>query len=77
MKKKDWDLKSIITLIVVSVLSAGVMAFVVAVITQWIAPDNPFAKEMLDDFSKAVLMILTFYFARTSKNSSSDKKDGE
>ena len=71
--KNKWDLKSIITVIVVSVLSAGVLAFVVAVIAKQVAPDDPFAKELLDDFSKAVLMILTFYFVKKSN----DKKEGE
>ena len=72
--KGKWDLKSIITIIVVSVLSAGVLGFVVAVIAKWVSPDDAFGKELLDDFSKAVLMILTFYFARTAKLNEKEKE---
>ena len=63
---KKLDLKSIITLIVVSVLAVGVLVIIAGIPIGYI--DAETAKTVItslaENFDKALLMIITFYFAK-------------
>ena len=63
---KKLDLKSIITLIVVSVLAVGVLVIIAGIPIGYI--DAETAKTVItslaENFDKALLMIVTFYFAK-------------
>lgn len=63
---KKLDLKSIITLIVVSVLAVGVLVIIAGIPIGYI--DAETAKSVItslaENFDKALLMIITFYFAK-------------
>lgn len=73
---KKFDLKSIITLIVVSVLAIGVLVIIAGIPFGFI--DTETAKTVVmsfsENFDKALLIIITFYFA---KKAAEQKKDGE
>ena len=72
---KKLDLKSIITLIVVSVLAVGVLVIIAGIPIGYI--DAETAKSVImslsENFDRILMMIITFYFARKA----SEKKDGE
>ena len=73
---KKLDLKSIITLIVVSVLAVGVLVIIAGIPIGYI--DAETAKTVItslsENFDKALLMIITFYFA---KKAAENKKEGD
>ena len=73
---KKLDLKSIITLIVVSVLAVGVLVIIAGIPIGYI--DAETAKTVItslsENFDKALLMIITFYFA---KKAAEAKKEGD
>ena len=64
-----WDLKSIITIILVIVLAISTLFLEVSKVCGWISVDDPMTEKMVLLFSNAITMILTFYFTK--------KKDGE
>lgn len=72
---KKLDLKSIITLIVVGVLAVGVLVIIVGIPAGYI--DAETAKTVItslsENFDKALLMIITFYFAKKA----AEKKEGD
>ena len=72
---KKLDLKSIITLIVVSVLAVGVLVIIAGIPIGYI--DAETAKTVItslsENFDKALLMIITFYFAKKA----AEKKEGD
>jgi len=72
---KKMDLKSIITLIVVSVLAVGVLVIIAGIPIGYI--DAETAKTVItslsENFDKALLMIITFYFAKKA----AEKKEGD
>ena len=72
---KKFDLKSIITLIVVSVLAIGVLVIIAGIPIGYI--DDEIAKSVImslsENFDRILMMIITFYFARKA----SEKKDGD
>lgn len=73
---KKFDLKSIITLIVVSVLAIGVLVIIAGIPIGYI--DDETAKSVImslsENYDKALLIIITFYFA---KKAAEQKKEGE
>ena len=73
---KKFDLKSIITLIVVSVLAIGVLVIITGIPIGYI--DDETAKSVIvslsENYDKALLIIITFYFA---KKAAEQKKEGE
>ena len=72
---KKLDLKSIITLIVVSVLAVGVLVIIAGIPIGYI--DAETAKTVItslsENFDKALLIIITFYFAKKA----AEKKEGD
>ena len=72
---KKLDLKSIITLIVVSVLAVGILVIIAGIPIGYI--DAETAKTVItslsENFDKALLMIITFYFAKKA----AEKKEGD
>ena len=66
-----WDLKSIITLILVVVLAIVTLFLIGAVVFGLMGSDNPIANAIILLFSNSVTMILTYFFTRK------EKKDNE
>lgn len=64
-----WDLKSIITIILVIMLAISTLFLEVSKVCGWISVDDPTTEKMVLLFSNAITMILTFYFTK--------KKDGD
>ena len=62
--KGKWDLKSIITLILVIVLAITELFLVGATVFGLICTDDPMVNSMTLLFSNSVTMILTFYFSK-------------
>ena len=62
--KGKWDLKSIITLILVIVLAITELFLVGATVFGLIYTDDPMVNSMTLLFSNSVTMILTFYFSK-------------
>lgn len=69
--KGKWDLKSIITLILVVVLAIVTLFLIGAVVFGLMGSDNPIANAIILLFSNSVTMILTYFFTRK------EKKDNE
>ena len=72
---KKLDLKSIITLIVVSVLAVGVLVIIAGIPIGYIDAETSktVITSLAENFDKALLMIITFYFAKKA----AEKKEGD
>jgi len=66
-----WDLKSIITLVLVMVLAIITLFIIGSVVFGAITTDNPVVNAIVVLFSNSVTMILTYFFTKK------EKKDGE
>lgn len=73
---KKLDLKSIITLIVVSVLAVGVLVIIAGIPIGYIDADTSKAviTGLSENFDRIMMMIITFYFA---KKAAEPKKEGD
>ena len=66
-----WDLKSIITLILIIVLAIITLFLVGSMVLGCIGSDNPVVNAIVLLFSNSVTMILTYFFTKK------DKKEGD
>lgn len=66
-----WDLKSIITLILIVVLAIITLFLVGSMVFGCIGSDNPVVNAIVLLFSNSVTMILTYFFTKK------DKKEGD
>ena len=66
-----WDLKSIITLILIIVLAIITLFLVGSMVFGRIGSDNPVVNAIVLLFSNSVTMILTYFFTKK------DKKEGD
>ena len=66
--KGKWDLKSIITLILVIVLAVVTLFLVSATVFGLVYTDDPMVNSITLLFSNSVTMILTFYFTKKDKD---------
>ena len=62
-----WDLKSIITLILVIVLAVTTLFIVGSVVFGALVSDNPIVNPIILLFSNSVTMILTYFFTKKDK----------
>ena len=62
-----WDLKSIITLILIVVLAIITLFLVGSVVFGALGSDNPVVNAIVLLFSNSVTMILTYFFTRKEK----------
>lgn len=62
-----WDLKSIITLILVIVLAIITLFLVGSMVFGALGSDNPVVNAIIVLFSNSVTMILTYFFTRKEK----------
>lgn len=69
--KGKWDLKSIITLILIIVLAIITLFLVGSMVFGALGSDNPVVNAIILLFSNSVTMILTYFFTKK------DKKEGE
>lgn len=72
--KGKWDLKSIITLILIIVLAITELFLVGATVFGLIYTDDPMVNSMTLLFSNSVTMILTFYFTKKDKDKDKEKE---
>lgn len=63
-----WDLKSIITLILVIVLAVTTLFIVGSVVFGALGSDNPIVNPIILLFSNSVTMILTYFFTKKDKD---------
>lgn len=59
-----WDLKSIITLMLVSVLALVVLVLIASVVFGFLPSDDKLVNSIILLFSNSVTMILTYFFAK-------------
>ncbi len=62
-----WDLKSIITLILIVVLAIITLFLVGSMVFGALGSDNPVVNAIIVLFSNSVTMILTYFFTRKEK----------
>lgn len=62
-----WDLKSIITLILIIVLAIITLFLVGSMVFGALGSDNPVVNAIIVLFSNSVTMILTYFFTRKEK----------
>ena len=62
-----WDLKSIITLILIIVLAIVTLFLVGSMVFGALGSDNPVVNAIVLLFSNSVTMILTYFFTRKEK----------